>query len=242
MAKFKVLSTKKLDASLVETAKENGIEIIEQEFIRIHTILTKEKWDEIFHIIQNKIECAVFTSSNAVHSIKKYLTDYVNPFETNWKIFCLAGKTKTVLDENIEVFGKIAETAENASTLAEKIIQNEIEEITFFCGNKRRDELPGILKKAGIKVQEVIVYETMETPIVITDHFDAVLFFSPSAAQSFFSVNQLMKGAVCFAIGQTTANSIADFTNNKIIISESPSQATMLSSVQFCLENSNCYK
>jgi len=33
MVKYKVLSTKKLDPSLVEQAKKNNIEIIEQEFI-----------------------------------------------------------------------------------------------------------------------------------------------------------------------------------------------------------------
>lgn len=242
MAKHKVLSTKKLEPSLIEKAGENDIEIIEQEFISVKPIIAKEKWNEIFLLIQSKIEVAVFTSSNAVCAIKKYLHNYINPFETNWKIFSLSGKTKENLDKHAEEFGTIVGTADNSKALSEKIVKEKIDEVIFFCGNKRRDELPAILKEAGIKVHEVIVYETVETPAIVTDDFDGVLFFSPSAVQSFFSVNQLKKGTVCFAIGKTTADSIATFTKNKIIISESPDQEMMLASVKFYFENNNCYE
>ena len=97
--------------------------------------------------------------------------------------------------------------------------------------------MPNILKEAGIKVHEVVVYETIETPIVATVDFDAILFFSPSAVQSFFSVNQIKKTTVCFAIGRTTASSIADFTDNKIVVSESPGQEMILASVNFYFQN-----
>ena len=43
MAKYKILSTKKLEASLIEKAKQNNIEIVEQPAISINTISTKEK-------------------------------------------------------------------------------------------------------------------------------------------------------------------------------------------------------
>ena len=49
MAKYKILSTKKLEASLIEKAKQNNIEIVEQPAISINTISTKEKWQEIYH-------------------------------------------------------------------------------------------------------------------------------------------------------------------------------------------------
>ncbi len=240
MAKHKVLSTKKLDPSLVQQAKENDIEIVEHEFIRVNTILTKQKWNEIFRLIESKIEFAVFTSSNAVSALKKYLNDYTNPFETNWMIFSLSGKTKIALEET--EFGTVIETAENGKELAEKIAASKVNEIIFFCGNKRRDELPTLLKDAGVKVHEVVVYETLETPAMATQDIDAVLFFSPSAVQSFFSVNHLKKDTACFAIGQTTAESISDFADNKIIISDSPSQEVLLASVKFYFQNINCYK
>lgn len=232
MAKYKVLSTKKLEPSLVEQAKENGIEIIEQEAIKVNTVLSREKWQEIFQVVDSKKEFVVFTSSNAVLSVKKYLHDYISLYKVNWKIFSLSGKTQEALDENGEVFGKVAGAANDSKELAEKIVSTKVDEVVFFCGNKRREELPNILKQAGIKVHEIVVYETVETPVVAADDFNAILFFSSSAVQSFFSINQLKKAAVCFAIGQTTANSIANFTGNKIIVSKLPSQEMMLASVK----------
>ena len=55
MVKHKVLSTKKLEPSLVEQANQNGIEIIEQEFISVKPILSKEKQDEIMPWLQKKV-------------------------------------------------------------------------------------------------------------------------------------------------------------------------------------------
>lgn len=230
MAKYRVLSTKKLKASLVEQAREADIEIIEQEAIKVKTILSKEKWNEIFGIIESKKEFVVFTSSNAVQALQKYLNDYVNPFKIDWKIFSLSGKTKETLEEL--PFGTIIETAENSNDLAGKIIERKVNDVVFFCGNKRRDELPNILRKAGINIQEVVVYETLATPVPAIKNIDAVLFFSPSAVQSFFSINQLNKDVVCFTVGKTTADSLQHFTNNKIIICEQPSQEMMLASVE----------
>lgn len=239
MAKYKVLSTKKLKPSLVEQANEANIEIIEQEAIRVNPILSKEKWQDIFQIIENKKEFVVFTSSNAVHALEKYLNHYVNPFEIDWKIFSLSGKTKETLED--VSLGTIIDTAENSNDLAQKIIENKVKEVTFFCGNKRREELPNLLRRAGIETYEVVVYETVQTPVPAIKNIDAVLFFSPSAVQSFFSINQLNKDVVCFTVGKTTADSVQHFTNNKIIICEQPSQEMMLAAVKTYFKNINCY-
>jgi uroporphyrinogen-III synthase len=154
----------------------------------------------------------------------------------------LAGKTKQAILKVEQLKKKIIAEANNATNLAQKIIESGVKEIVFVCGNKRRDELPVLLNKAGIEIHELTVYETTKTPIVISEDFDAILFFSPSAVQSFFSVNQLKKNTACFAIGETTAGSISDVTNNRIIISKSPSQEEMLASVHFYFQNMNCYE
>ena len=53
-------------------------------------------------------------------------------------------------------------------SLSKKIIKNSsIKNVIFFCGDKRRDELPENLIKNGINVEEIIVYKTMETPTFI---------------------------------------------------------------------------
>lgn len=243
MAKYKVLSTKKLEPSLIEQARESDIEIIEQEFISVRPIIDLKAFQQVFALLKKPY--ATFTSANAVIAFEPYIHPNAEEdltYMPEWKIFCLQGKTREAIQNVKHLKGKIIAQAENATDLAKKIIEHKAQEIVFFCGNKRRDELPNILKEAGIKVHEIVVYETIETPAITTDDIDAILFFSPSAVQSFFSVNQLKKNTICFAIGETTANSIADFTDNRIIISESPSQEMMLASVHFYFENSNCYE
>lgn len=240
--KYKVLSTKKLDPSIIEYAKQNNIDIIEQEFISIKPIFTEDKQKQIIELTKSGIQHIVFTSSNAVTAFEKYLQAGDTFDLVNWKAFCLSGKTKEAILNSSYLGINIIGEAENAPELAKKIIEQKIEEIIFFCGDKRRDELPSLLQQAGTKVHEIIVYKTVETPIVAANDFDAILFFSPSSVKSFFSVNQIKRNTICFAIGQTTADSIADFTDNKIITSEFPSQEMIISSVNFYFQNINCYE
>lgn len=242
MAKHKVLSTKKLEPSLIEQAKENDIEIIEQEFISIQPILNQETLDKIVSLVNQGIHTIAFTSANAVDALNSYMHIGNSYFSTKWNVFCLSGKTRQAVSNALLLNKKIAAEASNATELASRIIKLGVKEIIFFCGNKRRDELPAALKNAGVKVHEVILYETTETPVVVENDFDAVLFFSPSGVQSYFTSNELDENKVCFAIGRTTATSIATFTNNKIIISKSPNQEMLLASVLSHFKNNNCHE
>ena len=241
--KYKILSTKKLDPSVIDYAKQNDIEIIELEFISIKPISSSdENLKQVIELIKKEIQYVVFTSSNAVISITDIVKSNIIHFAEEWKIFCLSGKTKEAILNLGFLEKNIAGMADNAAALAKKIIEQDISEVIFCCGNKRKEELPSLLKKAGIKVHEIIVYETIETPTVATIYIDAILFFSPSAVHSFFSVNKLKKNTVCFAIGQTTADSIADLTDNKIIVSEFPGQEMLIASVQNYFQNINCHE
>ena len=228
MRKFKILSTKQLDPLLIEKAKEDDIEIIQQDFIAIERIWNEEKFNEIRqYLIKQYI---AFTSANAVTILDDYLQ--ANKIDTvNWKIFCMAGKTKRAVIDAVVLKNDILEEGRNAGELAQKIIIQGMREIVFFCGDKRREDLPAMLKHAGIKLHEVFLYATKETPHRIEEELNAVLFFSPSAVNSFFTLNQLNKNTVCFAIGQTTADTINEFTDNRIIVCESPDQEKMLEMV-----------
>lgn len=231
MVKHRVLSTKKLEPSLVEQANQHGIEIIEQEFIAVNPILSKEKQDEIMPWIEKKeLITVVFTSANAVEAVKHYLHKNNAEQPLHWNVFCISGRTKNAVATFIHP-ANILGTAEYGKDLAQKIIASGVKELVFFCGTKRREELPGMLKKAGITVQEITVYETVETPVTAIENIDGILFFSPSAVTSFFSANGLNANTVCFAIGHTTADAIASFTGNTIITSEYTSQEMMLASL-----------
>lgn len=231
MAKHKVLSTKKLDPSLIEQAKENGIEIIQQDFISIRPVWNKETFDKILGFINDKKLNIALTSANAVDALNSYMHVDGAYYVVDWNIFCLSGKTKRAVTNALLLKKNIVGEAGDAAELANKIISKGVKEIVFFCSDKRREELPATLRNASIKVHEVIVYETTETPVTVSNDFDAVLFFSPSGVQSFFSANELNEDSVCFAIGRTTATSIATFTQNRIITSRAPDPIMMVEEV-----------
>jgi uroporphyrinogen-III synthase len=240
----KILSTKKLDPSLKEEMEQKAVEVVEQEFITIQPINTLEKHQEVFLWITNTEPIAVaFTSQHAVTYVFKHLHSYDTYYvPAQWKLFCLEGATRNAVIEQ-KYDNQVVDTASNATELAKKIITNgTFKKALFFCGNKRRDELPALLKEQGIEVHEVIVYETVETPVVATQDMDAVLFFSPSAVKSFFSVNSLPKKTACFAIGATTAQAITDYTDNRVITSDDTTQESLLASVWFYLQNINIYE
>ena len=108
-------------------------------------------------------------------------------------------KTKDLLTQN--GFNVIAYT-DYASDLAEIIaLVYKKENYTFFSGNLRRDVLPTILKENKITFNEIEVYETNLTPKKISSKFDGILFFSPSAVESYLKLNTI-KDEICFCIGE----------------------------------------
>jgi len=57
------------------------------------------------------------------------------------------------------------------------------------------------------------------------------MFFSPSAVESFFAANTLPHSTILFAIGNTTARSIEQYSTNKVIISDRPGKEALLDKV-----------
>lgn len=240
MANYKVLSTKKLDPSLVEKAKANGIEITEQEAIQINPLLSSEQLQSLRFLFEGTEPWnIIFTSSNAVEIVYNKIREAgLKP--TGWKIFCIEGKTCETV-RSLFPDCEVVDTAAYGKILASRILEHEIKEVYFFCGNIRRDELPEILKKAGIRFNETVVYETILTPVRMEGHYDAVLFFSPSAVESFFAINELDPETICFSIGETTSCCIRNFTRNNIITSQVSTQENMTEEVMkhFCVEINN---
>ena len=61
-----------------------------------------------------------------------------------------------------------------------------------------------------------------------SNEYFGILFFSPSAVQSFFSKNKVADKTILFAIGNTTANEIKKYSTNKIIISDEPGKENLV--------------
>lgn len=215
-----ILSTRPLTQEIVEEAAGKNICIDCISFIETEPVKSIELEEKISQLSQKNIT-VVFTSMNAVEAAKEYLSQI-----PGWLIFTMGQTTKELVKES---FGEksIIGTADNASALADTIIEKGEKEIFFFCGDQRRDELPGKLKEKNIKIEEIVVYRTNPSAKKISKKYDGILFFSPSAVDSFFSINSINNDVVLFAIGNTTANVIRERTNNQIIIADQPGKAAL---------------
>lgn len=221
--KVNILSTRPLSALLIDEAKQSGITIDELSFIETEAIQSTEVQQEIEQAYMQSAT-VVFTSMNAVTAVLAQQDSQL----PDWVIYCLGNTTKKLLQES---FGEhsVAATAGSAAELAEKIIEaGDVDEVIFFCGEQRRDELPVILDKHGIDVQEIVVYETILTPHKVEKSYHGILFYSPSAVESFFSNNKLTQQTIVFAIGNTTAKTIQQYCNNTIIIGKSPGKEELV--------------
>jgi uroporphyrinogen-III synthase len=226
--RINILCTRDLDEALIQDALSKSIAIDVISFIRPEPALTSEALNEV-QKASMRAGAVIFTSVNAVETIVTSLDQQkTNP--TGWKIFCIGYATKQSVVKN---FGEksIAGVADNAKELANAILDADVDEVIFFCGDQRRDELPGLLKKNKIEVKEIVVYKTIANSKKIEKKYDGILFFSPSAVKSFFQENKLDEQVMLFAIGNTTADEIKKFSKNKIVISDVPDKKTLLHKV-----------
>lgn len=223
--KVSILSTRHLSEAILKYALSKNISVYEMPFIKTDSVLTDEVINEIEQTL-TKSSTVVFTSVNAVAVVAQKVKD----LKPSWRIFCIGHTTRQSAEK---YFGKgsIAGIADNAKELAKEIINENISEVIFFCGDQRRDELPDSLKEKNIKINEVPVYQTIMTPHKIEKNYNGILFFSPSAVKSFFQINQINDEVVLFAIGNTTAEEIKKNTTNKIVISDEPGQKALLEKV-----------
>jgi len=193
-----ILSTKSLFPEQKQILLDANIAVEEVDFIT-----TKSIDFELGKVYDNLI----FTSQNAVEAVLQH----PNCDQLKSKnVFAVGMKTKSLLTENgfnvVAYTGYAADLAEIISLVYSK------ESYTFFCGNLRRDELPNTLKENGILFNEIETYETALTPQKIKQQPEGILFFSPSAVESYMKLNSI-NDELCFCIGETTAEALV---KNKI--------------------------
>ncbi|AWA29184.1 uroporphyrinogen-III synthase [Flavobacterium magnum] len=204
---IRILSTKKLLPNQRQFLLHAGLSVVEADFISIQA--KPFTFTEIFDNL-------IFTSANAV----KAVAEHPDVQEIRRKpCFCVGEKTAALLDE---VGFTVMETADNASDLA-AIIKNNYaaDSFTFFCGSLRMETLPVSLKISGIRFNEMQVYETVLAPKKIKSEVDGLLFFSPSAVESYLMENKI-DNQTCFCIGAITAKALEKQTKN-IVMANKPS-------------------
>ncbi|MFY0254002.1 uroporphyrinogen-III synthase [Chitinophaga sp. 30R24] len=242
--KFRILCTSTIPDSLMALAGESAIRIDVKELIQIkhlpdESLMGIENMHRVFH--EDKV--LVFTSAQAIKVLQQHYTNqYIHRFEPGGqRICCISGKTRQEAEKAFPGCSILAE-APYGQNLALAIIALGIREVEFFCSNIRRDELPDTLQAAGVTVHEHVIYETVPAPLVTATSYDGILFFSPSGVKSYLSANQLDPKTICFAIGETTAATLREHTNNKIIISTGTDKASTVKTAILYFNNINCYE
>lgn len=220
---LQILCTRPLDDQLISAANKKGIDIDILPFIETEPIESVEVQQEI-EVILNAAATVIFTSMNAVEAVEEHVIDE----QPEWTIYCIGNTTKELVKKYFPR-SEIVGTADSAAELAALILEESItDEVVFFCGDLRRDELPSILKQHDIGVNEIVVYQTMLVPHKVQKEYLGILFFSPSAVESFFINNKLNTTTILFAIGVTTASTIRKYTNNKILIADQPGKENLV--------------
>lgn len=215
---IRIVSTKKLSERQKQQLLSANFSVFDEDFIRIQ--------NKDFEI-ETINDYLIFTSQNAVESVlgNKRLAEIKGK-----KCFCVGEKTKALLEENdFEVQADADYAAELASLICNQYSKNSF---SFFCGNIRRDVLPDALRLVQITLDEIEVYETVLTTHEIPFIPNGILFFSPSAVESYLEKNKI-RNENCFCIGNSTAEALRYVTLNRIIAN----QPTVDSVVMKCLEN-----
>lgn len=219
-----IVSTKKLQPAIKVQLLNQHIAITDYPFIKT----TACDYKVVKDVFLQKQPHYAFTSSKAVEVVAEALRYYKIKMPENAVVYSLQGKTqKTLLSIGI----KPILTATSAKQLAQMIVRKGLSKsIHFFCADIRRPDLPEILKAESIPVYEAILYTTELTPHKIGVNYAAILFFSPSAVQSFFSENKLNKSAACICIGRTTADAVKKYNKKAtILIADKPVIHCMIS-------------
>ncbi len=212
-----VFSTKNLSLGQTSILNQN-IGITMSDFITIHYNRIKPA------IVKKNINNVIFTNQSAVESVLNSFDKSELDFSN---IYCVGRRNKRLIERNI---GKVTHVENSVEKLANYLIKNlKPKEVTFFCGNKEEDELTKILGKNNIQVKEIESYKMNFSPNIIDSKYKGILFFSPSAVESYITKNKA-DDQIAFCIGETTARKAKKYFKN-ISIAEMPTVESILKSV-----------
>ena len=135
--KIHILSTGPLSADLTGEAEQYDIAIDEIPFI--HTeYLTDEETQRAIRERCGQTLTAVFTSAHAVAAVAA-----IGTRPLHWNLYCIGNATREAVGRLLGTAHLVA-TAPDAGELARRICEDaSLQEITFFCGDRRRDDLAG---------------------------------------------------------------------------------------------------
>lgn len=228
-----VLSTKQLNANRIKRAKEAfGMDLVCKSFTKIKRTdflcspFTLETYDSI-----------AFTSANAVHY---FLENMDHKLLANKNIFALQGATREALLLKDIVPNIIAPNVDElGKRIKWKKEELNIQRMLHPIGNLTLPDLGYVVTGAGMTYQELNVYHTELNPVPVDAiPFKAILFFSPSAIDSFSMANRFSSERVYACIGNTTFTRLQYYTDtSNAVIAKNPTPEAMLMALSKKMSN-----
>lgn len=219
-AEKKILSTRILEPAIINEAGRNGILIDCVPFIDIRYKRVADIRQQLGKI--NAGDTFIFTSQHAVQAAVDILKNLEN------KTYCISGAT---CDAVRQTALKVIATAGYASDLVNLIEINKDTGYVLFCGDKRLPTIPNFLQQRQLKLSEVVCYENIASPKKVEQHYEGVMFYSPSGVDSYFKLNRAAPHQKYYCIGNTTAKAISNYSRGNIIIAEKPGIPAMLEKI-----------
>ena len=208
-------------------------------FIETHGVINVDQLADFLAACKEPCQnfLLLFSSVNAVKWLKWGLERYGFELPPGLKAICVGEKTLRAAENMLGVKPMLA--VKNSQTLLSNMKETIPSGITFLycCGGNRLNTLPLGLKAVGFAVKEFVVYETQLTPHTTLKDYNAILFFSPSAVESYFSVNQWDKNRVAVSIGHTTSEALTKAGVERILIADEPNEIAMLSKLHDFIKN-----
>ena len=164
--------------------------------------------------------------------MKKYLFFHLKTqlilFLTDSKItprncICVGEKTKELLEKKKQnVVNFFLSSKEMVKFLETNLLGKKF---VFFTGNQRMNNIENFFDSQDDNFRVIEVYKSYCNPKYFKD-FNIALFFSPSGVRCFAELNSF-ENIDCFAIGQSTANELKNYTKN-IHIAKKPTISNLL--------------
>jgi len=207
-----LLSTKVLSNHEIRQLEGAGWHIDQYDAISIEFLKTAVTPDD--HLL-------IFTSKNAV---KAFFKSFSNRTYSACQSLCVGqGAAGLLAEKGVTVLEVFPSASELAGGLGERYATNSF---VYYCGNMRLDLIPDTLDRLGLSWQEATVYKTVLNPRKWDREYEGVVFFSPSAVQSYTALN-LMGSATGYCIGKTTSATLGKYTH-RILCPETPDRASLM--------------
>ena len=151
-------------------------------------------------------EALIFSSKNAVKAINK--------INKNWcKIpsYAIGKQTANMIEEKGGRVEFIASSSYGDSFAREVSSKLQNKKTLFLRAKKVVSDLENILKKSGVDISSIIVYETLcrqKITLHVEDEKKVFIFTSPSTVDCFFSNYEWQKNYSAVCIGEVTARAV----------------------------------